>query len=152
MFRWDEVLGTVVLILQKRGIYEISRWTCVMWLGFHIKIRAYRFRHSRNIKVIGSTVWEAAVLVLLKGGGYRIRRSDCLRCHRFRHSNNVKVIISTIWETALLVLLRNVSDLWSMPLKWLQVTWYAEYHDDRFRHSRDVAGNTRADTHTVNWK
>jgi hypothetical protein len=57
--------------------------------------------HSGNIKVITSTIWEAAVLVLLTGAIYEVRCLDGLRWHDVRtefhedwfgHSGNIKVI------------------------------------------------------------
>jgi hypothetical protein len=42
------------------------------WHDIHIQFHEDQFRHSSNINVITSTIREAAVLVLLMGGIYKV--------------------------------------------------------------------------------
>jgi hypothetical protein len=51
-------------------IYEVRRSDGLTWYEIHTEFYDDRFGHSSNIQVIASTIWEAAVLVLLIGGVY----------------------------------------------------------------------------------
>jgi hypothetical protein len=82
-------------------IYELHRWDSLRRHDIHTKFHEDWFGHSGNIKVIASTIWEAAVLVLLMGAIYEVRYLDGLRWHDVRtefhedwlgHSGNIKVI------------------------------------------------------------
>jgi hypothetical protein len=53
------------------------RWPQMAWYAY--KFHEDWFGHSRNIKVITSTVWETAVLVLLMGVIYEVQHWDDLR-------------------------------------------------------------------------
>jgi hypothetical protein len=46
-------------------ICEVHCWDGLGWQEKHTKFHVGWFGHSGNIKVITSTIWEAAVLVLL---------------------------------------------------------------------------------------
>jgi hypothetical protein len=47
---------------------------CDMWHDVCAKFHNYQFRNSRHIKVIASTILEAAMLVLLIGEIYEVCR------------------------------------------------------------------------------
>jgi hypothetical protein len=98
-----------------------------------------RLSHSSNsIKVTNSTIWEAAVLVLLTGEVYEACLWDSLRRHeihatfyddRFRYSSNITIITTPISEAAVLVLLiGGVYELrrWD-GLKWHDIS--TKFHD-----------------------
>jgi hypothetical protein len=46
-------------------VYEVRHYDVLRRYDIHTKIHEDWFRHSGNIKVITSTTWKAAVLVLL---------------------------------------------------------------------------------------
>jgi hypothetical protein len=59
----------------------------------HAKFHEDRFRLSRNIKIITSTIWGASVLVLLMGEGDYLWWHDAhAKFHddRFRHSKVIR--------------------------------------------------------------
>jgi hypothetical protein len=49
------------------GICELPRRNGLGWHDMHTKFYETRFRHSGNIKISTSNIWEAEVLVLLIG-------------------------------------------------------------------------------------
>jgi hypothetical protein len=56
-----------MLVLLMRAIYEVRDWDGLPWHDINIKFYSDYSRHSGNIKfIITSTIWEAAVLELLK--------------------------------------------------------------------------------------
>jgi hypothetical protein len=57
-----------MLGLLTRETYEIRRWDCLKWHDVNTKLYDDWFMHSNNSKVIISTIWQAAVFVLLMGG------------------------------------------------------------------------------------
>jgi hypothetical protein len=86
-------------------IYEVSYGDGLKWHDIHTKFYQIWFKHSSNIKVITSTISEAAMLVLLMGGIYDVHHRNGLRRHdihtsfhdyQFRDSSNIKVITSVI--------------------------------------------------------
>jgi hypothetical protein len=75
------------------------------------------------------------MLVLLIEEIYEVRHWNSLSWHdiptkfhddRFRHLSNI-INTATIWEAVMLVL-TDRRDLWSLPLRWLRVSWYS-YQD-----------------------
>jgi hypothetical protein len=52
------------------AIYKVYRWDGSRWHNIYAKFHNNQFRLSSNIKVITSTISEAAVLVLLMEGIY----------------------------------------------------------------------------------
>jgi hypothetical protein len=56
------------------GIYEVRRWDGFMWHDIGTKFHEDRYRRSRNIKVLPQNILEAAMLVLLMGRIYEVRR------------------------------------------------------------------------------
>jgi hypothetical protein len=56
------------------GIYEVRHCDALWWNDIHTKFNVDWFRHSSNIKVKTATICESAVLVLLTGGIYEVRR------------------------------------------------------------------------------
>jgi hypothetical protein len=106
--RWGWLEETSMLLLLMGGIYGGYHSNGLRWHDI------CRFRHWHNIKVIASTIWEAAMLVLLKWGTHEIWRWDgltLLNIHTkfhddwFRRSSNNKLMTATIWEAVILVLL-----------------------------------------------
>jgi hypothetical protein len=63
-----------VLVLPIERIYNVRRLDGLRWHDIHAKFYDNRFRRSSNIKVIISTMSEAAVLVLLMGRIYEVCR------------------------------------------------------------------------------
>jgi hypothetical protein len=61
-----------VLVVLKRGTCEVFSWHASGDISS--KIHDDPLRHSSNVKVITSTILEAAVLVLLMGVIYEARR------------------------------------------------------------------------------
>jgi hypothetical protein len=55
-------------------IYEVHQCDGSRWHDIHTKFHEDWFRHSDNINVIASKIGEAAVLVLLMGRIYDVRR------------------------------------------------------------------------------
>jgi hypothetical protein len=103
----SRILAAFILILQKGD--TLLKVIHMALFSYQV---SWRSAHSSNTKVITSTIWEAAVLVLLMGEIYDVNRSVGFRKHdrhtfyddRFRHSSNIKAIASTIWEAAALLL------------------------------------------------
>jgi hypothetical protein len=95
-----------------RGTYEEWHWDGLRWHDIRTKFHDDWFRHSSNVKLITSVVWEAALLVLLMGRIYEVRfemaSCDMLCVPSFMWSVQAvqwyKFIVSTIWEAAVLVL------------------------------------------------
>jgi hypothetical protein len=94
-----------------------------------------------------STIWQASVLVLLRGQINEERRWDGLRRHdihtkfndyRSKKLSNIVVIISTIWEAAVLVLLmEGIYEVHHRDgVRWLDIR--TKFHEHRLRHSRNV--------------
>jgi uncharacterized membrane protein YjgN (DUF898 family) len=97
------------------GICELRSRDGLRYHDMNTKFYNVRLRYSSDIKVIASTICEAAVLVLLMGG-FCVSCLDGLRYHdmntkiynvRLRYSSDIKVIASTICEAAVLVLLKE---------------------------------------------
>jgi hypothetical protein len=63
-----------VLVLLMGVIYEVHRWADLRWHDMHTKFHEDWFGHSAIIKVVPSTVRDAAVLVLLMGRIYDVHR------------------------------------------------------------------------------
>jgi hypothetical protein len=63
------------------GFREAHHLSGFILRDMHTKFHDDRFGHSSNVKGITSTIWEAAVLVLLMERMYEIYRLDDLRCH-----------------------------------------------------------------------
>jgi hypothetical protein len=63
------------------GVYETGRWEGLTWRETHTKFYDDQLRRSSNIKVITSTFWETAVLVLLMLAIFKICLCDALRWH-----------------------------------------------------------------------
>jgi hypothetical protein len=75
-----QIMSMLVLQLFERlmgGIYKVCHYNGIRWHDIHDKW----FRHSNNIKVITSTIWKAAILILLTGGIYEVHIWDSLTRH-----------------------------------------------------------------------
>jgi hypothetical protein len=72
---------TSVLVLLVGVIYEVQRRDGVRWHDIHTTFYEDCFGNVSNIKVITSTILEAAVLVSLTGRIYDIYLWDDLRWH-----------------------------------------------------------------------
>jgi hypothetical protein len=58
-----------MLVLLMGEIYKVCRRNYLRWHDtLHTKIHYDSFRHSSNVKVMASTIWETAKLILLMGG------------------------------------------------------------------------------------
>jgi hypothetical protein len=121
---YNEIIKTIKFIYCSIDTSDGS--VHIKWHDIHTKFYKNWFGHSGNIKVVASTIWEAAVLVLLMWKIYDVCDWDVMtyayQVHNpwFRLSSNVKNIKSTIWEAAVLVLLmRGICDLryWD-GLRW----------------------------------
>jgi hypothetical protein len=66
----DTIWGAAVLVLLIRVIYEVWRWYNLKRKVKHTKFYDARFKHSCNINVISSKIWEAVMLVLLLNRAY----------------------------------------------------------------------------------
>jgi hypothetical protein len=105
--------GCSIVIIDGSGIWNTPlRWPQLAW--YTSKFNKDWFGYWCNIKVITSTIWETAVLVLLMGRIYDVRRWDDFRWHdintkfhndRFRNSSNNKDNTWTIGEAVVSVLL-----------------------------------------------
>jgi hypothetical protein len=93
-----------MLVLLVWGILEVLLWDVLRWHDIYeyTEFHSDRFRHSSNVKVITSTIWEPAVFVLLSGGICEVSRWDGLRFHHihakfdkdwFKHSTFVGGIL-----------------------------------------------------------
>jgi hypothetical protein len=130
-------------------IYEVHRWDGLRWHNVLTKIHKYWLVHSGNIKVITSTIWESAVLVLLMGRVWctPLRWSQMawhmhtnFHDDRFRNSNTIKGTISTIWEAAVLVLLmKGIYDVrhWDGP-RWHDIYTHTRFHENWHRLSSNI--------------
>jgi hypothetical protein len=142
-----DLRGCGVGITDGSGLWSTPlRWTQMAWYTYPIFYEVW-FDHSSKIKVITSTIWEAAMLVFLMGGIYEEYRWDDLRRqdihtrfhdYRFWLSSNIRVITSTIWEAPMLVLLRGgVYE----ACHWDGFRWHdirTTFHDGRFRHLSNI--------------
>jgi hypothetical protein len=96
----------------------------------HTEIDDDRFRHSSNIKVITSEIWDTAVLVLLMGGIYEVHRWDGFMWYDIQTKFHEDCYKCSTWRFCLNNLRRcNVGitdrrDIWSAPSRWAQVPWY----------------------------
>jgi hypothetical protein len=125
------------------GSYLWSTRTALRWPRHDIRTKFHQnwFRHSGNIKVIISTIWEAAVLVLLMGRICDVCRWDNLRWHdthipRFmKIGSGIKVILRVFpqqferlwcwyywWEGFMMYSIETVSDGMIYNNKY-QVSW-----------------------------
>jgi hypothetical protein len=57
-----------MLVLPRGGIYEMCHGDDLWWHAIPTEFHEDWFRHSRNIQVFTATVWEAVILLILKGG------------------------------------------------------------------------------------
>jgi hypothetical protein len=141
------VRGCSFGIINRKDLWCIRlRWPQLAW---HIDIKFHDdwFRNSSNIKGITSTIWEAALLILLMRGIYDVRHWDDLRWHDIYIPSFLK--IGTCAQAILRFRLRNLGgwnvgitdgrDLWITPLRGAQV------------HSRVVRGDKYTDTQTA-WR
>jgi hypothetical protein len=64
--------GCSVGITEERDLLH-SHWDSLRCHDIHNKFHDARFRRSANIKLLNSTVWEAAVLMLRTTGIYEVR-------------------------------------------------------------------------------
>lgn len=63
---------TEMLVLVTRGINSVLQWDDVKCYDMHTKFLDDRFRYASNIKGNMSTIWEAAVFVLLTRGSCEV--------------------------------------------------------------------------------
>lgn len=87
---WDGLRWHVIHTKNLRGfdvgitdgsVYEVSCWDDLKWHDMHTIFYDHLFMNSRTIGIIASTVWEAAVLVLLERIYEGHHCSDGLREH-----------------------------------------------------------------------
>jgi hypothetical protein len=106
--------------------FKVSCWDCCRWHDIHTKFIRIGLGIRNHIQLITLTILNVAMLVLLMGGIYEVRRSKRTRWYdihskfhdyQFSHSRNMKVIISTTREVSMLVLLMK-------SLRLPQVTWH----------------------------
>jgi hypothetical protein len=70
---WSSLLSDVsVLVLLMREIYEVRHWDGLRRHDTHSKFLDGQFRHSSNINIITSTIWQASVLVLMMSEIYEV--------------------------------------------------------------------------------
>jgi hypothetical protein len=127
-----------------RVIYEAHRWDILKWHDINTKFHEDCLWHSGNMKVIASTIWEAAVLVLLMARIYGVSRWGYLRWHDtyipsfMTIGSGIWVILGVLPQQNLRgysVVITDERDLWCTPLKWIM--WHdirTKFNADRFRH------------------
>jgi hypothetical protein len=129
-----------------KGSCEVRRWDGLRWNYVHTKFHDGWFKLSSIIKVLISTIWEAAVLVTLTGWNYEKGCWYCLRWHttfyndRLRHSSHINVTASTILEDEVLVLLIRRGEIYEVSL-WNGLRSHdihTKIHDDRLKHLSNI--------------
>jgi hypothetical protein len=100
--------------------------------SIHTMFHDDRFRHLSNTKVITTTVWEPAVLVLLMGEIYESRRWDEFRWHDIRTSfpeegsSFQKTLRICPWNFMRCnAVITDGRDLWTVSLIWPQIMRYS---------------------------
>jgi hypothetical protein len=109
--------------------YMPMRWPQAHYI--HTKFHDHPFRNSSNIKVITSTIWEAVMLVLFRGGIYEVCLKMASYCMIWRLSF---MRIGTGVQATLRFCLSSFrgcnvgtsdgKNWWSTPLRWSLVPWY----------------------------
>jgi hypothetical protein len=104
------------------------RWLHVAWYTYQVSWRLVQ--EFKQYESFASAISEALFLVLLLGTICEVSLWNGLRWHdiytwlpgdQFRNLRNITVITAKISGARI----TDRWDLWSKPLRWLHVTWYA---------------------------
>jgi hypothetical protein len=68
----NKISEAAILVLLMGVIYEVHSWEGLRWSDTCTMFHEDWFGDSGNIKVITSTIWEAAILILLTESIYDI--------------------------------------------------------------------------------